>query len=257
MASVAMSMQARFPYPPHRGFNRKPAMTPILFYGVPSGCSFGSIVALEWLRQPYQLCRIEMPGQVQGEDYRRLNLLGETPTLRTANGELISESLAILNHLAARGIAQGWGFAQGTPGFDRLNQALAYLNTSFFGAYAPLWHALEHAEGADGEALRRYGTEKVRHVHQALEQMIGNGPWLLGGQRSLADAYFAGIARWNDYHQVVDRRHFPKLQQLFEQLQDDAGVQFAHAIEAQRTVTSSGGFLGEVRLQDVLEAEAA
>ena len=26
-------------------------MTPILFYGVPSGCSFGSIVALEWLDQ--------------------------------------------------------------------------------------------------------------------------------------------------------------------------------------------------------------
>ena len=129
-------------------------MTPILFYGVPSGCSFGSIVALEWLRQPYHLCRIDMPGQVQSEDYRRLNPLGETPTLRTAQGELLSESLAILNHLAAKGIAQGLGFAQGTPGFDRLNHRLAYLNTSFFGAYAPLWHALEHAQGDDGEALR-------------------------------------------------------------------------------------------------------
>jgi glutathione S-transferase len=184
-------------------------MTPILFYGVPSGCSFGSIVALEWLRQPYHLCRIDMPGQVQGEDYRRLNPLGETPTLRTAQGELLSESLAILNHLAAKGIAQGLGFAQGTSGFDRLNHRLAYLNTSFFGAYAPLWHALEHAEGDDGEALRAYGTTKVRHAHQALEQMIGTGPWLLGEQRSFADAYFAGIARWNDYHQVVDRREFP------------------------------------------------
>lgn len=144
-------------------------MTPILFYGVPSGCSFGSIIALEWLRQPYHLCRIEMPGQVQGEDYRRLNPLGETPTLRTTQGELLSESLAILNHLAAKGIAQGLGFAQGTSGFDRLNHRLAYLNTSFFGAYAPLWHALEHAEGDEGEALRAYGTTKVRHAHQALE----------------------------------------------------------------------------------------
>ncbi|MPS44853.1 MAG: glutathione S-transferase family protein [Stenotrophomonas sp.] len=208
-------------------------MTPILFYGVPSGCSFGSIVALEWLRQPYHLCRIDMPGQVQGEDYRRLNPLGETPTLCTAQGELLSESLAILNH------------------------RLAYLNTSFFGAYAPLWHALEHAEGDDGKALRAYGTTKVRQAHQALEQMLSTGPWLLGEQRSFADAYFAGIARWNDYHQVVDRREFPRVQQLFERLQDDAGVQFAHAIEAQRPATSSGGFLGEVRLEDVLEAAAA
>jgi len=154
-------------------------------------------------------------------------------------------------------IAQGLGFAQGTAGFDRLNHRLAYLNTSFFGAYAPLWHALEHAEGDEAEVLGAYGTTKVRHAHQALEQMIGTGPWLLGEQRSFADAYFAGIARWNDYHQVVDRREFPRVQQLFERLQDDAGVQFAHAIEAQQPATSSGGFLGEVRLEDVLEAAAA
>ncbi|HDS1196551.1 TPA: glutathione S-transferase, partial [Stenotrophomonas maltophilia] len=55
---------------------------------------------------------------------------------------------------------------------------------------------------------------------------------------------------------VVDRRGFPRVQQLFERLQDDAGVQFAHAIEAQQPATSSGGFLGEVRLEDVLEAAA-
>ena len=36
-------------------------MEPVLFYGVPQGCSFGSIVALEWLNQPYRLCRINMP----------------------------------------------------------------------------------------------------------------------------------------------------------------------------------------------------
>ena len=36
-------------------------MEPVLFYGVPSGCSFGSIVALEWLGIPYKLCRIDMP----------------------------------------------------------------------------------------------------------------------------------------------------------------------------------------------------
>ncbi|MCR7705994.1 glutathione S-transferase, partial [Pseudomonas aeruginosa] len=35
-------------------------MEPVLFYGVPHGCSFGSIVALEWLGRPYRLCRIEM-----------------------------------------------------------------------------------------------------------------------------------------------------------------------------------------------------
>jgi glutathione S-transferase len=133
-------------------------MTPILFYGVPSGCSFGSIVALEWLGAPYRLCRIQMPEVVSGDDFRRINPVGETPALMTASGEVVAESMAILNHIGARGFERVLVFAQGTAGFDRLNRMLAYLNTSFFGAYAPLWHALEHGAEGEGrrvEALRR------------------------------------------------------------------------------------------------------
>ncbi len=46
--------------------------------------------------------------------------------------------MAILNHLGARGIGKGLSYAQGTAGFDRLNQVLAFLNTSFFAAFGPL-----------------------------------------------------------------------------------------------------------------------
>src|SRR5690349_5696629 len=117
-------------------------MTPILFYGIPSGCSFGSIVALEWLGEPYRLSRIQMPEIVQGDAFRRINPVGETPSLKTGNGRIISESLAILNHLGTRGVDKGLGFKQGTADFDRLNQRLAFLNTSFFNAFSPLWYSL-------------------------------------------------------------------------------------------------------------------
>ena len=228
-------------------------MTPILFYGVPSGCSFGSIVALEWLGQPYRLARVGMPEEVTGEDYRRINAVGETPTLRTADGEFLSESMAILNHLGARGVGTKLAFAQGTPEFDRLNQMLAFLNTSFFGAYVPLWYALEHGgDEVEQKVLTDFGRAKVRKVHEDLSAMLGDKPWLLGEHRTLADAYFIGIARWNEYHQAVDRREFPNLQRLFDKLEADPAVVFAHAIEDQRPATSAGGFVGEVALRDVL-----
>lgn len=227
-------------------------MEPILFYGVPSGCSFGSIVALEWLGEPYRLSRIEMPEVVQSEAYRRLNPVGETPTLMTADGRVISESLAILNHLGARGIDKGLSFAQGTPGFDRLNQALGFLNTAFFNAFSPLWYALEHgAEGAERDALRAYGAAKVAKAHADLEAMLGGQDWLLGDQ-TLADAYFIGIARWTKYHDVVDRRDYPGLQRLFERLEADPAVQFAHAIERGEAARGIGGFRGEIGLEEAL-----
>ncbi|MEQ9607333.1 MAG: glutathione S-transferase N-terminal domain-containing protein, partial [Kiloniellaceae bacterium] len=100
-------------------------MHPILFYGVPEGCSLGSIVALEWSGQPYRLCRVQMPEVVSGAAYRRLNPVGETPTLMTARGDVISESLAILNHIGAWHADGGLAFAQGSRDFDRLNVMLA------------------------------------------------------------------------------------------------------------------------------------
>ncbi|MGK9165254.1 glutathione S-transferase family protein [Inquilinus limosus] len=227
-------------------------MEPILFYGVPSGCSFGSIVALEWLGEPYRLCRIEMPAVVQGEAYRRLNPVGETPTLMTADDRLISESMAILNHLGARGIDQRLAFPQSTHGFDRLNQMLAFLNTSFFNAFSPLWYALEHGiEGAEREVLRAYGAAKVAKAHADLEAMLGGRDWLLG-DRTLADAYFIGIARWTKYHDVVDRRDYPGLQRLFERLEADPAVRFAHAVERGEPARSTGRFLGEIGLDEAL-----
>jgi glutathione S-transferase len=232
-------------------------MVQTLMYGIPSGCSFGSIVALEWLGEPYRLCRIEMPAVVQSEAYRRINPIGETPTLVTATGERISESMAILHHLGVRGIGKGLSFAQGTPGFDRLNQVLAFLNTSFFAAFGPLWYALEHGvEGSDKDALRAFGAAKVAKAHADLGGSLGDKKWLLGDRRTLADAYFIGIARWTKYHDVVDRRDYPGLQRLFEKLEADPAVRFAHAIERGETAVSGGRFLGEVTLDDVLRQQA-
>lgn len=229
-------------------------MSPILFYGVPSGCSFGSIVALEWLGRPYRLSRVEMPEGFT-EEYLRINPAAETPALITADGKALSESMAILNHIAALGIDRGLGFAQGTTDFDRLNRMLAWLNTTFFNAFAPLWHVLEHdVEGAARDALVQYGRDKVIKAHAQLEAMLGGQPWLLGEQRTLADAYFIGIARWTKYHDVVDRRDYPNLQRLYGALEADPAVAFAHAIEQQTPATSSGGFQGHASLQEALRS---
>jgi hypothetical protein len=108
--------------------------TPVFFYGVPEGCSFGTIVALEWSGLPYRLCRIEMPSQVS------------------------------------------------------------------------------------------------------------------------SDAYFMGIARWNDYHRVLDRRDYPNVHRLHERLQADPAVRFAHAIEHGDEAQGAGGFQGHVALHQAVAA---
>jgi len=233
-------------------------MEPVLFYGVPQGCSFGSIVALEWLNQPYRLCRIVMPEDMQTDLYARVNPVRETPAFLVEDGAVITESAAILQNLATRGIQRGLGFAQRTPQFDRLNQTLAFLNTTFFSAFAPLWKAYEmEANPPVQEMLRGLGRESVAKAHAHVEAMLAGHEWLAGDQRTVADAYFIGLARWATYHRAVDQREYPRLHRLVRRLEADPAVLFAHAIEDERTATSAGGFRGHIKLEDLQSRLAA
>ncbi|QRR08789.1 glutathione S-transferase family protein [Burkholderia sp. MS455] len=230
-------------------------MSPILLYGIPAGCSFGSIVALEWAGHPYRLSRITMPGLVTSDAFLALNPVAETPAFVTANGDVLTESLAILGHVGAQALDSGLAFRQGSADFDRLNRMLAWLNTTFFNAFGALWHVYEHgSEGAEKAALQAYGRGKVLKAHRQLEALLarGEGPWLLGARRTLADAYFAGIARWADYHAVFERDAFPRIAALRARLADDAGVHFAHAVEENLPLSASSAFEGHVSLDDVL-----
>ena len=228
-------------------------MEPVLFYGIPSGCSFGSIVALEWLGRPYQLSRVEMLKDFMSGDYRFINPVGETPAMSTETGELLTESVAILNHIGAQGIDAGIAYAQGTPEFDKLNRMLAYLNITFFASFGPLWYVYEHGgDEAAKAALRNYGRFKVLKAHADLDRMLGENEWLLGENKTLADAYFIGIARWADYHDVVERSDYPNLVRLVEKLENDPAVRFAHAIEDQQPAQSSGGYRGQISATESL-----
>lgn len=226
-------------------------MEPVLFYGVPHGCSFGSIVALEWLGQPYRLCRIEMLEQPWDPLYARVNPLFLTPALLLEDGETLTESQAILQHLAARGREDGWGFAQGSREFDRLSEMLGYLNTELFVAFGPLWTLYEKPElnGVQQELLRQLGREAVAGGCAHLDGLLAEREWLLGERRSLADAYLAGLARWVSYHRLFDlEERYPHLARYVGRLRDDPAVRFAEAIERGET-PASDAFLGHVQLE--------
>ena len=224
-------------------------MEPVLLYGVPKGCSFGSIVALEWLGQPYRLCRIDMLKDMQSDLYARFHPGRKTPVLVLEDGTALTESAAILQNIATRGISKGLGFAQGTREYDRLNQRIAFLTTTYFAAFGPLWDAYKMDQNSQMPGvLREVGRGTVAKAHEQLESMLGDSEWLMGPRKSLADAYFIGLARWGKYHRVVEQGRYPKLDRLIDRLEADPAVIFAHAIEDERPAASSGGFRGHITL---------
>jgi glutathione S-transferase len=235
-------------------------MEPVLFYGTPHGCSFASIVALEWLGQPYRLARIDMLADPKDARYAVINPSHQTPALLLENGESLTESLAILHRIAARDPSLRLGAAQGTPAFDRFNEMLAFLHTDFHSAFGLVWAAYKYGDDApEAEMLRRMGRDKTAEGYAHLDALLKRRTWLAGGdQKSMADAYFLAIARWGNDLKLFDiAREWPHVHAHMEKLEKDPAVVFAHAIEEGTPAVSAGGFLGHLRLDDVAPRLAA
>ncbi|MEI5678723.1 MULTISPECIES: glutathione S-transferase family protein [unclassified Mesorhizobium] len=232
-------------------------MEPVLFYGVPYGCSFGSIVALEWLGQPYRLCRVDMLAKKESETFGGVSPLGETPALLLEDGRPLVESFAIMQNIVARGRDRRFG--QGSEEFDRLNSVLAYLHTTFHSAFSPAWTAYKLAEDdPNREVLRALAREKAARSYAHLQDMMADREWLAGDTKTVADAYFIGIARWGEDLGLFDiAKEYPELHRHIARLEADSGVIFAHAIEDEKPATSSGGFLGHVTLAELERRVAA
>lgn len=227
-------------------------MEPILFYGVPHGCSFGSIVALEWLGQPYRLCRIDMLSETDGAIFKRVNPYRKTPTLLLEDSEVLTESNAILNHIAARDLSHRLTFPQGTREFDRVNRALGSLNSGLFGSFAPAWAAYKMTDEAAKATLRALAQKQVGDDLAKLDKLLAAQDWLAGDGRTIADAYFAGIARWAEDLEMFDlKAEYPNVHRHMQKLGADPAVIFAHAIEDGQPAVTSGGFLGHVTLEEI------
>lgn len=233
-------------------------MEPVLFYGVPHGCSFGAIVALEWLGQPYRLSRVEML-EARDPAYLAINPVGATPALLTADDRVINESLAILHHLAALDLARPLGFEQGSAAFDDLNHVLAFLHADFHPVFGVLFQPTKYV---DDPAAQANAVDKARAKaalgYGRLEARLAGRDWLAGGRRSAADAYFAGVARWGADLGLFDlARAFPRVHAHLAKLDADPAVAFAHAVEDAAPAVSTGGFLGHVTLDGLKPRLAA
>jgi len=236
---------------------------PIFTSGFPLGSSAGLVTALEWLGQPYRLTRVDMLGEMRTDAYERFNGRVETPALVTDKGDVLTETMAIALWLEGRDQERRISFAPGTFEADRMHQFIAFLNTGFTGAFFSMWVALESEDATEEyrETLRAFGREFVAKRHKQLEAMMGDSDYLIGDRPTLADAVFAGVARWVDFHEAIDpkdyARNYPRIHALRQRIEADPAFRFAVAIEDGEPGTGSGAMKGLVPLEDVLRMTGA
>lgn len=179
-----------------------------LYYS-PNSCALASHIALKDAGADYRLRRINFAdAQQRSPDYLAVNPKGRVPALVTPAGT-ITETPAILAFIA-QSYPQA-GLAPADPfRFAKMQEFNSYLCSTLHVAHAHRGRGNRWADDdAAIEAMRRKVPETVGACFEYVGTQIA-GPWVMGEDYSIADAYLFTLAQWME-GDGVDPARYPKV----------------------------------------------
>ena len=202
----------------------------------PSNASFTPHVLLREIGVPFELKLVDRTQQAhKAPDYLKLNPNGLIPVLE--DGDLVLyETAAIALHLADTHPA-----AQLMPPLGTAARAQAYkwlvwmtntVQTTVIAYYYPdRWAAPGNAAGA--AEVKACAVAKLKGLLQQIDDHLAShsGPWFLGEQHSLLDAYGFMLCRWTRGLAEHPARSFPHIAPWLARVAARPAVAEAVAVE--------------------------
>lgn len=141
----------------------------------------------------------------------RLNPLRQVPTLLRADGSLMTESAAILLHLAETHPQARLAPPPEHPRRAEFLRWLLFLNTAIYPTFT---YGDEPQHWVEGEAAARQlraSTDRRREQNwEQMERSLSPAPWLLGAEFSLLDLYLGVMTQWRP-RRAWFAQHCPEL----------------------------------------------
>jgi glutathione S-transferase len=174
-------------------------------YFSPGACSLACNIALREAGIEFEAVRVGRDKQAaNGENYLAVTAKGYVPALRLDNGEVLTEGTAILPYIADRNPAAKLAPPAGTLERYRLQEWLGYLNSEVHKAFGPFF-----TPGSTDEAKQAAAANLARKF-DFMDQALAAGPYLLGEQFTVADAYAFVVVGWTR-HVGIDLVRWPHL----------------------------------------------
>jgi glutathione S-transferase len=196
-------------------------------YFSPLSCSMATRIALCEAGASANFLEVDPKTKVvlkDGSDFNKINPLGLVPTLRTDDGEVLTENAAILQYVADRFPQANLGTG---PGMERsrLHQWLCFIGTELHkGLFVPLLD-----KKAPQEA-KNYVVEKNLSRLDYLESHLKGREYLLD-HFSVADGYLVTVINWTMATPPVELAKWPTVKAYYERLRTRPSVAKAIAEE--------------------------
>ena len=168
-----------------------------LFYS-PGACSLAPHIILEELGLEFERHPVLIAnGEQLSVEYLKVNPRGRVPAL-VVNGRVVTEVPAILTYLATLKPDAKLLPPYGSVALARALELVAWLSSTLHIAYAQLWRPERFLpESADSTALVGHAGTLIQGHNAEVEAWI-TGPWVLGSDYLIADAYLLPFYRWGN-----------------------------------------------------------
>ncbi len=147
----------------------------------------------------YELAEIESkPGSALPESFRATNPWRQVPTLILPDGATMTETSAILIHLAACFPEKALAPEPGTPAHAAFLRWIVFANVNVYEAVLRRVYPERYCgDPVAADATRAAAIARTSAALAVLEQAAAPGPFLLGKAMSLADVYLAMLLIWH------------------------------------------------------------
>jgi len=196
-------------------------------FGDKGSGAFSAEAVLAEAGAPYEFHQISLDKNEQRQpEFLAINPSGKIPALRLPEGEVITESSAILLT-----VADHFPNARLLPPQASAERAQAYRWLSFMAAEIyPMVEVSDYPErfapaGLEAETLRQKARERIRERLLIVERFVA-GPWFLPSGFSIFDIYASMFPRWRGSigKEWLAERHLPKLEAISKALAERKAI---------------------------------
>ena len=181
-----------------------------LFY-TPHTSALATHIVLEEVAAKYELTLVDFSKEEQRHpDYLKINPIGRVPSLLTESG-VLTETPALLSYLAQSFPQSGLAPLDDPYLFAEMQAFNSFICSTLHVAHSHRMRGYRWADEPEAiEAMKRKVPQAVGAAFEHVERHILRGPWVLGEQYTVSDAYLFTMAQWMEAD-GVDPSHFPKV----------------------------------------------
>ena len=171
----------------------------ILYYS-PGACSQAPHILLHEIGLEHEAKRVDLRAKTleDGSDYLEVNPKGAVPALQLESGEVLTENAVILQFLGDRA---SWPEVLPPIGDFRRYRVLELVNFITTELHKRFSFLFSNA----GDETKNFVKDQLTQKLDWIDERMGAGPFLMGEDLTLPDAYLFVITRWADQMIGLDR----------------------------------------------------